>query len=129
MDWVPTLLSAAGGRADPHFPMDGIDLLAKPKESNHPDQRTLFWRYSKMHQEACRSGDWKYLKINDNVFLFNLKKDPLERANLKELNMEKLNELVSRYREWDSSMLPLDPKAYSFGFTGEKVADHFGNTP
>ena len=32
---------------------------------------------------AARDGDYKYLKILDNTFLFNVVEDPMERANLK----------------------------------------------
>ena len=35
-------------------------------------------------QRAARDGDYKYLKILDNTFLFNVVEDPMERANLKE---------------------------------------------
>ena len=46
--------------------------------------RTLFWRYKANAQRAARDGDYKYLKILDNTFLFNVVDDPMERANLKE---------------------------------------------
>ena len=45
--------------------------------------RKLFWRYKALAQRAARIGEWKYLKILDNTFLFNVVADPLERANLK----------------------------------------------
>ena len=127
MDWVATLLAAAGAKHDPQYPLDGINLLPTLLTGDEKEPRTLYWRYLLMRQEACCSGDWKYLKINDNSFLFNIKSDPLERANLKDQHPEKLAELVTRYRAWDRTMLPLDPNAYSFGFTADKMADHFGN--
>ena len=34
-------------------------------------------------QRAGRDGDWKYIKINDNEFLFNVVDDVRERANLR----------------------------------------------
>ena len=46
--------------------------------------RKLFWRYKANAQRAARDGDYKYLKILDNTFLFNVVDDPMERANLKE---------------------------------------------
>jgi len=30
-----------------------------------------------------RDGDWKFLKILNNTFLFDVVQDPMERANLK----------------------------------------------
>ena len=49
-----------------------------------PVPRKLFWRYKANAQRASRDGDYKYLKILDNTFLFNVVDDPMERANLKE---------------------------------------------
>ena len=46
--------------------------------------RKLFWRYKANWQRAARIGDYKFLKILDNTFLFNVVEDPLERGNLKE---------------------------------------------
>jgi hypothetical protein len=43
--------------------------------------RKLFWRYKGKWQRAARIGDYKFLKILDNTFLFNVVEDPLERAN------------------------------------------------
>jgi arylsulfatase A-like enzyme len=48
------------------------------------ESRKLFWRYKYGDQQAARDGDWKYLKILDNTFLFDVVQDPMERANLKE---------------------------------------------
>lgn len=35
-------------------------------------ERKLFWRYKANAQRAARVGDYKYLKILDNTFLFNV---------------------------------------------------------
>jgi arylsulfatase A-like enzyme len=128
MDWMPTLLAIAGGAADPAYPLDGMDLSDTLLRRAAPSERTLCWRYLNLSQEACRSGDWKYLKILDNTFLFNVVEDPLERANLKEREPEAYRRLVAAWQAWDRQMLPLDPQANTSGFTGKDVADHFGIT-
>lgn len=126
MDWLPTLLAAAGAKPDAAYPSDGIDLGAQLVRGAQPTPRSLFWRYMNLSQEACRSGDWKYLKILDNTFLFNVVEDPLERANLKERNPAMYQQLVGLYRAWDQQMLPPDPAAATRGFTGAELPDHFG---
>ncbi|MDB5684339.1 MAG: N-acetylgalactosamine-6-sulfatase, partial [Sphingomonas bacterium] len=128
MDWMPTLLAAAGAAPDPSYPPDGRDLAATILRNAPAVPRTLCWRYLNMAQEACREGDWKYLKILDNSFLFNVVDDPLERANMKDRKPEIFAALVARYREWDGRMLPLDPAASTGGFSAQEVADHFGAT-
>jgi arylsulfatase A-like enzyme len=77
MDWLPTLLAAARTATDPTYLADGMNLLPH-----------LFWRYKALWQRAARIGEWKYLKILDNTFLFNVADDPLERTNLNERHQE-----------------------------------------
>jgi len=125
MDWVPTLLASAGSAPHAAYPTDGIDLLPLLK-SGSTIPRTLCWRYLNLDQQACRSGDWKYLKILDNTFLFNVVDDPLERANLKEREPGIFADLVAKYHAWDNAMLPLDYESTTHGFTGAELADHFG---
>jgi hypothetical protein len=69
---------------------------------------------------------WKYLKILDNTFLFDVAQDPMERANLKERRKDVYDRLVAQWNEWNSGMLPLDPQSFTGGFTGAQLADHFG---
>src|SRR5207253_9394783 len=94
-----------------------------------PVSRKLFWRYKHMTQEAARDGDWKYLKILDNTFLFDVVQDPMERANLKERHKDVYDRLVAQWNEWNAGMLPLDVQSFTAGFTGEQLADHFGVKP
>ena len=128
MDWAPTLLAAAGAAPDPSYPFDGINLLPTLTGNQPPVSRSLYWRYLNNVQEAHRDGDWKYLKILGNTFLFNVVDDPLERANWKERRPEVYQKLVADYRAWNSTMLALDPDASTSGFIGAEMADHFGVT-
>jgi arylsulfatase A-like enzyme len=129
MDWLPTLLAAAGTAPDPAFPSDGINLLPWLTQGAAPVPRKLFWRYKYNDQQAARDGDWKYLKILDNTFLFDVVQDPMERANLKERHKDVYDRIIAEWSEWNASMLPLDPQSFTDGFTGEQLADHFGVKP
>lgn len=126
MDWLPTLLAAAGADHDPAYPPDGIDLLPHLRDGRPTVSRSLFWRYFNLAQEAARIGDWKYLKILDNRFLFHVVDDPLERANLKDRHPEIFASLVAAYGAWNKQMLPIDPQVTTHVFTGAEMADHFG---
>ena len=90
-----------------------------------PVVRRVYWRYRLNAQQAVRNGDMKYLKINDNTFLFNVVDDPLERANLKEHQPDVYKKLVQDYDEWQTTMLPLDPAASTYGFHPNQLADHY----
>jgi arylsulfatase A-like enzyme len=127
MDWCPTLLDAAGARPDPAYPSDGISLLPVLTGKAAPSSRKLFWRYRANEQRAVRDGDLKWLKIGENTFLFDVVADPLERANLKARRPDEYRRLVREYEEWNATMLPEDPKAYTHRFGAEDLADHYGN--
>src|SRR6266481_7675467 len=126
MDWLPTLLAAAGVASDPAFPPDGINLLPMLTQSGSAVSRKLFWRYKANAQRAARDGDYKFLKILDNTFLFNVVEDPLERANLKERKKDVYQRLAREWYEWNSSMLPEIKEGFTHSFSGEELADHFG---
>jgi len=126
MDWVPTLLAAAGAQADPQYPLDGMSLLPALTENAPAVSRKLFWRFKSHDQQAMRDGDMKYLKIGANRFLFNVVEDPLERANLKDRQPDVYKRMLAEYNAWNATMLPLDPETNTDGFTGSQLADHFG---
>jgi len=46
MDWLPTLLAAAGTRPDAAYPSDGDNLLPLLLGTRAPYPRTLYWRYN-----------------------------------------------------------------------------------
>ena len=71
-------LLAAGARPDESYPLDGMNLMASLTADSTPVARKLFWRYKNDLQQAHRDGDFKYLKIRNNTFLFNVVDDPME---------------------------------------------------
>jgi arylsulfatase A-like enzyme len=107
MDWTATILSLAGAKPDPKFPLDGIDimpiLIGKKKETD----RTLYWRIFQRNQhKAMRDGKWKYLKDEKgNEYLFDLSNDPREVNNLKDQQQDIFNKLKMKYSEWEKTVL------------------------
>ena len=113
MDWLPTLLAAAGTPPDAAYPSDGDDILPILLGTRAPYPRTLYWRYKAQAQRAVRDGDWKYLKINDNEFLFNVVDDVRERANLRDRYPEVWQRLRQQWEAWNSQQLPITDAVYS----------------
>src|SRR5882762_1572586 len=97
MDWLPTLLAAAGAAPDPSSPPDGMNL-AEQLRGGAAVPRKLYWRYKHNSEEALRDGDWKYLQILEQTFLFNVVDDPVERADLKLRHKAIYGRLVADYR-------------------------------
>src|SRR6266481_2990884 len=126
MDWMPTLLAAAGIEPHPSYPVDGMNLLPTLTQNAPLVPRKLFWRYKANAQRAARDGDYKFLKILDNTFLFNVVEDPLERANLKDRQKDLYQRLAREWYEWNRSMLPEIKESFTHSFSGEELADHFG---
>jgi arylsulfatase A-like enzyme len=126
MDWLPTLLAAAGTAPEPAFPPDGISLLPWLTQDAATVSRKLFWRYKANAQRAARDGDFKFLKILDSTFLFNVVEDPMERANLKARHKDVYERLVAEWSEWNQAMLPEVNESSTASFTGDQLADHIG---
>jgi arylsulfatase A-like enzyme len=129
MDWVPTLVAAAGGAVDPASPPDGIDLLPYLIDPATTTSRTLFWRYKANAQRAARIGDHKYLKMLDNTFLFNVVEDPMERANLKQRKPDVYAQLEAAWYAWNETMLPEIDESFTGSLTGDTTADRPGARP
>jgi hypothetical protein len=119
-------LAVAGVSSDAAFPSDGINLLPIPTQNAAPVERKLFWRYKANAQRAARDGDYKYLKILDNTFLFNVVEDPMERANLKERRKDVYDRITAEWYAWNATMLPEIDESYTDNFTGGQLADHIG---
>jgi arylsulfatase A-like enzyme len=126
MDWMPTLLAAAGTAPDSAFSPDGINLLPVLTQGAPSSPRKLFWRYKANTQAALRDGDFKFLKIRENTFLFNVVDDPMERANLKQRRKDIYDRLVEEWSAWNATMLPLAADSSTGFFKANELADHIG---
>lgn len=111
MDWVPTLLEAAKARPQLEYPFDGISILSHLKDASFMQQRQLCWRMNYRQQRALRHGSWKYLRVDDHDYLFNLEADARERANLANRHPEKLAAMLKNYEEWEASIPPIPDDA------------------
>jgi arylsulfatase A-like enzyme len=129
MDWMPTLLASAGASADPAYPLDGMNLLPILSEQQALVSRRLFWRYKGNAQRAVRDGDFKFLKMLDNTFLFNVAEDPMERANLKSRRNDLFERLQDEWYDWNATMLPEVDDSNTDNPTGDRIADRPGAQP
>jgi arylsulfatase A-like enzyme len=104
MDWTATILAAAGARAHPDYPLDGIDLLPVLRGERAAFERTLCWRNDV--QAAARSGRWKYLKDGEKgEHLFDLQTDEHEQADSRAAQPQLFERLKADYQKWEAQML------------------------
>ena len=85
-------------------------------------------RYKAGSQRAIRDGDWKYLRIAGNDFLFDVVRDPRERADLKEREKDVFERLKGDWEAWDATMLPERSRPAPYNHPGNFLADHYGVT-
>jgi arylsulfatase A-like enzyme len=111
MDWSATLLDAADVRAHPDYPLDGVSLLPVLRDHRHSFERPLYWRMNHRSQRALRQGDWKYLKVDEHEYLFDLAVDERERANHASREPARLNAMRTDWMAWNATMPPIPADA------------------
>jgi arylsulfatase A-like enzyme len=96
VDWLPTLIRAAGGDPPQGESIEGIDLWAAllGQPPTLPD-RVMYWKTPSA--TAVRQGDWKLIQFRRNgpIELFHLKDDPLEKTDLADQEPARVRELLA----------------------------------
>jgi arylsulfatase A-like enzyme len=108
LDILPTVITAAGGKVDPAWRLDGVDLMPflTGKNTGKPHE-TLYWRFGQ--QWAVRHGDWKLVAArpdNNLPMLFNLAEDIGESKDLSATHPEKVEELARMWKAWNAEQIP-----------------------
>jgi arylsulfatase A-like enzyme len=106
MDWLPTFVAAADGTSSAEIEADGMNLLPVLTGAQPGRPRELFWRFKASEQAAVRDVNWKYLKMTDREYLFDVAVDPRERSDLKRKHPDIFARLKTRFAEWNADMLP-----------------------
>jgi arylsulfatase A-like enzyme len=106
LDILPTAIAAAGGKVDPEWKLDGVDLLPylTGKNAGRPHE-VLYWRFGE--QWAIRKGDWKLVasRIDQNTpRLINLAEDIGEANDLSAKHPEKVKELLDDWKTWNAEL-------------------------
>lgn len=118
MDWSATMLDAAGVAAHPDFPLDGVSMLPVLRDASHSFDRPLHWRMNHRGQRALRQGNWKYLRVDGNDYLFDIPADERERANQAKKQPERLAGMRQAWEDWNASMPPIPEDAtVSLGYS------------
>jgi arylsulfatase A-like enzyme len=62
-------------------------------------------------QRAMLEGSWKYLKVDEHEYLFDVVADERERANLAKRHPERLAGMRAAWQQWDATMPPIPEAA------------------
>jgi len=116
------LLDAAGVQGAPGYPLDGVSLLPVLRDASRSFHRPLHWRMNHRGQRALRDGDWKYLRVDGNDYLFNLPCDERERANRASREPQRLAAMRAAWEAWNDTMPPIPVDAtVSLGFSARDM--------
>jgi arylsulfatase A-like enzyme len=122
LDVLPTIVTAAGGKIESSWKLDGVDLTPYVTAQNaaRPHQ-TLYWRYGP--QWGIRHGDMKLVVSKGGSGapeLYNLANDIGESKDLATAQPAKVKELQAFWDKWSAEQAP--PSAPdSTGGTGKKA--------
>lgn len=118
MDWSATMLHLGEGKPHPAYPLDGVSLEPVLKNPSHTFERPLYWRMNHRSQRALRMGDWKYLKVDDAEYLFNLAADERERSNQSKREPDRLAQMREHWLAWNTSIPGIpDDAMVSLGYS------------
>lgn len=119
LDVHATALAVAGVGIQPHWKLDGINLIPYLTGTQKaPPHEALFWRFG--NQLAIRKGDWKLVKAasgqpnmasidtgkasTEGALLFNLARDLGEQKDLAATQPEKFRELAETWNRWNEAL-------------------------
>ena len=124
MDWTATILAIAGATPPAGHKLDGVSLVSTFKNADATFERPMFWRMKYNEQRAFRLGDWKYLKINEHEYLFNIARDARERANQAKREPDRLNAMRAQFEAWNAQIppVPVDAKVSLIGTLADMPA-------
>jgi arylsulfatase A-like enzyme len=113
LDILPTAIEAAGGKVDPSWKLDGVNLLPYlTGENQQKPHETLYWRFGE--QWAIRHGDYKLVVGNEPgnpatkmkpAELITLAADIGESKNLAAAEPEKVKELKGLWDKWNAEQM------------------------
>ena len=113
LDFLPTFVALHGGKIDPAWQLDGIDLTDRltGKVSTLP-ARKLYWRTTGSGgNTAMRHGNYKLVvergkpETHGQVHLFDLAKDLSESNNLASQEPERVKQMLAALEAWEAELM------------------------
>ncbi len=104
LDILPTVARLSGMNLPTDIKFDGVDLMPYLTGKNQAiPHDLLFSRYGL--SKSVRQGNWKLFQNEGHNWLFNLDTDLEEVQNLANKHPNKLKELLSLFKDWESEMI------------------------
>jgi arylsulfatase A len=102
-DLLPTIVTAAGGKVNPAWRIDGANMLPVWKGKEPAPERTLFWEWCNegSDQLAALRGRYKLvITRGGKAELFDVEGDPAERRDVSAEHLDLTKQLKSELKDW-----------------------------
>ncbi len=108
LEVMPTLLNLADVQPPDDLHLDGFDMLPVLAGRLESSRRQMAWKRRDL--EALRYDNWKWVRTQKAVELFDLAKDPAESRDLARTNPDLARQLQQRFEDWLSEMDAAPPR-------------------
>lgn len=108
LELVPSLLNAVGQALPEDISIDGYNWWPTLVGNSDSPRKTMFWK--RKNRVAARSGNWKWVVMDDGEGLFDLGRDAGEQNDLSNKHPEKLAELKNKFYQWQQQMDAAEPR-------------------
>jgi arylsulfatase A len=102
-DLLPTIVTAAGGKVNPAWRIDGANMLPVWKGKEPAPERTLFWEWCNegSDQLAALRGQYKLvITRGGKAELFDVEGDPAERRDVSADHLDLTKQLKAELKDW-----------------------------
>ena len=109
LDIMATIVGQTNVKINKEHPLDGVNLIPYlTGNDNGAPHDMLFWRKWEQNAMAIRQGNYKLVSNKNQDInapeLFNLDKEISEQNNLSEEQLEKHNQLLKEWQQWNSQL-------------------------
>lgn len=118
LDIFATVASAAKAEKYIKNEIDGVNLMPylSGKKSGSPHEY-LYWKNPDKDIDVIRNDRYKYLRIKNDEYIFDLKNDLSEESNIIDLSKPIYDRLKSQFKLWEKDMI--DPVFMDLGMGKE----------
>ncbi|MFL2991152.1 MAG: sulfatase-like hydrolase/transferase [Cytophagales bacterium] len=118
LDVFATVASAASAEKYIRNDIDGVDILPYiTGEKSGLPHKYLYWQNPDKDIDVVRDERYKYLRIEEEEYIFDLKNDISEEKNIIDSSKPIYDRLKSQFKEWEKEMI--DPVFMDLGMGRE----------
>lgn len=108
LELLPTLASACGFSVPTETKLDGYDMLPVLGGDAKSPRKSMFWK--RRDSLAARVDQWKYVKMKNKEYLFDLSRDLGEKNDLSKSNPKQFQIMKTAFANWLNEMHDAEPR-------------------